>query len=339
MGKFFVLLVLTFIPIIIINIGWGISTFVTLVFNGIQGLLNHGTFLEGVITSRFLKWILLIDAIWLIMFFIYSISRKRFRTETDKHFLQKNYISDPKICVIIPAYNEEATIQQVVISYRDHRFVKEVIVIDNHSEDKTVEMAKLAGARVITKDVNRGFAHSVVMGFSESLKTDVNIIALTEADGTLDANDLDKMLPYLDHCDVVHGSRQLQILTEKGNLRESAVHVWGQYFFAKLIQFKYLNWTHLGIVDINDIGCMLRIFRRETIEQIQGQLNYPRTDIPIGGISFPIFLVMKCLEKDFRIIEVPVTYRRRVGSSKIGSEKIHKNLIGGLHNLWIVLKY
>jgi len=339
MAKFFAGLIISFIPIFITNIVWGVITIILLVANGIQYFLQGGGFIESVITSNFLKWILLMDATWIISFFIYWVSRKEFRTEKEKHFLQFYPINNPKICVVIPAYNEESTIQEVVKDFRNHRNVSDVIVIDNHSEDKTVELARLGGAKIITKDLNRGFAHSIVIGFKEALKTDANLIVLTEADGTLKANDLNKMLPYLDHCDVVNGSRQLQILAEKGNLRESAIHIWGNYFLAKLIQLKYLNWTHLGIASFNDIGCMLRIFRRETIEKIRDEMNYPGTDIPVGGISFPLFLIMKCLEKDFRIIEAPVTYSKRIGISKIGSEKIHKNLIGGLHNLWIILKY
>ncbi len=307
--------------------------------NGIQFYFQNRTFFQNVAASQYLKWILLIDAIWLILFFIYSISRRKYRAEDEKHFLQYNPLLEPEICVIIPAYNEESSIQQVIRDYINHKFVKEVIVIDNHSDDRTVELARECGAKVITKSENRGYAHSLVIGLKEALNTNANAIALTEADGTLSAYDFDKMVPYLDHCDVVNGSRQVQILTEKGNLRESAIHIWGNYFLSKLIQLKYLNWTHLGIFNVNDQGCMLRIFRRKVIEEIQNELNYPGTDIAIGGVSFTVFLTMKCLEKDYRIIEVPVTYKKRSGESKIGSDKIIKNLKGGLNVLSIILKY
>jgi dolichol-phosphate mannosyltransferase len=304
-----------------------------------QYFIHNKTFVQSIATSQYLKWLLLIDALWIIAFLIYLFSRKKYRTDADLHFLRYDHIEIPKICVVIPAYNEENSIQQVVNDHRNHKFVNHVIVIDNHSNDKTVELARKCGAIVITKSENRGYAHSIIMGLKQALNTDSNIIALTEADGTLSAYDLDKMLPYLDHCDVVNGSRQVQILTEKGNLRESAIHIWGNYFLSKLIQLKYLNFTHLGIFNISDQGCMLRIFRRKVIEKIQNELNYTGTDTPIGGVSFTVFLTMKCLEKDFRIIEVPVTYKKREGLSKIGSEKILKNLTGGYNVLKIILRY
>lgn len=339
MTRYFTGLVISFFPIFITNIIWGALTLFISATNGIQSILQHRNFIESVTTSQYLKWILLIDVIWIILFVIYLLSRKEYRTETDRHFLQYDPLENPKICVVIPAYNEEASIQQVVTDYRNQKFVKDVIVIDNHSEDRTVELAKQCGAKVITKSVNKGYGHSIVMGLKEALNTDANIVALTEADATFNAYDLTKMLPYLNHCDVVSGSRQVQILTEKGNLRQGAIHIWGNYFLSKLIQLKYLNLTHLGIVNLNDISCMLRIFRREAIEKVQNQLNHPGTDIPIGGNAFPVFLSMKCLEKDFRIIEIPVTYKKREGRSKIGSDRKLENLIMGFRILGIILKY
>ena len=47
---------------------------------------------------------------------------------------------------------------------------KDVLLIDNHSNDRTVEIAKSCGARVITKYENKGFAHSCIVGMRESLK-------------------------------------------------------------------------------------------------------------------------------------------------------------------------
>lgn len=339
MTKSFSALVISFFLIFITNIVWIIATVVLVTTIGLQPLLHYQGFIQSVVTSSFLKWILLIDAFWIISFISYLFSRRKYRVETDRHFLQYTPIENPKICVIIPAYNEESSIQQVVNDYHKHKFVKHIIVIDNHSNDKTVELARKSGAHVITKSENRGYAHSIVLGLKEALKTDANIIAVTEADKTFNSYDLDKMLPYLDHCDVVNGSRQIQILNEKGNLRQSAIHVWGNYFLSKLLQLKYLNFIHLGVVNLNDIGCMLRVFRRESVEKIQDQLNHPGTDVPVGGVVFVVYLTMKCLENDFRIIEIPVTYSKRSGKSKIGSESKLKNFKAGLLDLYLILKY
>ncbi len=339
MSKYFSALVISFPPIFITNIVWVILAILTAFTEGIQFILQDRTIFETITTGNYLRWILLIDAIWIISFVIYLYSRKKYRTETSKHFLQYDPIENPKICVVIPAFNEEASIQEVVNSYRSHKFVRDVIVIDNHSDDRTVELARQSNAKVITKKENRGYAHSWVMGLKEALNTDANLIVITEADGTLSGNDLDKMLPYITHCDIIHGSRQVQILTEDGNLRQEPIHVWGNYVLSKLIQLKYLNLVHLGIVNLNDIGCGHRMYRRKAIEEIQNQFTYPETDMPVAGVAFPIFLTMKLLENDFRIIEVPVTYKKRRGKTKVGSTSFIKNVIQGFSDIGIILKY
>ena len=339
MSKYFSALVISFPPIFITNIVWAILAILTAFTAGIEFILQDRTIFETIATGAYLRWILLIDAIWIISFVIYFYSRKKYRTDTSRHFLQYDPIENPKICVAIPAFNEEKTIQKVVNGYVNHKFVRDVIVIDNHSDDKTVELARQSGAKVITKKENRGYAHSWVMGLREALNTDANLIVITEADGTLSGSDLDKMLPYITHCDVINGSRQVQILTEDGNLRQEPIHVWGNYVLSKLIQLKYLNLVHLGIVNLNDIGCGHRMYRRKAIEEIQNQFTYPETDMPVAGVAFPIFLTMKLLENDFRIIEVPVTYKKRRGKTKVGSTSFIKNVIQGFSDIGIILKY
>jgi len=339
MSKYFSGLVISFFAVIVTNVIWAVVIIFILLTRGVYYLLQNNGIIGSIAISPYLKWILLIDAVWIVSFFIYLYSRKRYRIETKRHFLQYDPIENPKICVVIPAYNEEASIQQVVDDYRSHKFVQDVIVIDNHSDDRTVELARKSGAKVITKNENRGYAHSWVMGLKEALNTDAELIVMTEADGTLSSIDLDKMLPYIQHCDVIHGSRQVQILTEDGNLRQEAIHVWGNYFLSKLIQLKYLNLVHLGIVNINDIGSGHRMYRRKVIEKMQSQFTYPGTDMPVAGIVFPIYLTMKLLENDFRIIEVPITYRKRAGKSKVGSTNLLKNIIQGFIDVSVILKY
>lgn len=339
MSKSFTILILSFFSIFVINVIWLALFVLVLISDGLQLFFQSGGLLESIIASQYLKWILLIDLIWGSFFLFYVYGRKTYRIDVDKHFLKSEQIKDPKICVVIPAYNEKNTIKQVVIDHINHPFVKHVIVIDNNSDDGTAEIAKESGAHVITKDKNKGYAHSIVLGFRESLKLDVDLIAVTESDGTLSSMDLDKMLPYIIHCDVVNGSRQLQLLNEKDNLRESAIHIWGNYFLSKLLQLKYINFIHLGSVNLNDIGCMLRIFRKDALGKIIDQLTYPGTDVPIGGVAFVVFLTLRCLQNDLKLVEIPVTYKKRKGLSKIGSEKKLTNIKGGLLDFWLILKY
>ena len=87
---------------------------------------------------------------------------------------------------------EELSIKQVVNDFRKQKFVEHVIVIDNKSTDNTVKIAKESGAEVVEKMENKGYSHSLVMGLNEALKTDANIITMTESDGTFNGYDLEK---------------------------------------------------------------------------------------------------------------------------------------------------
>ena len=135
------------------------------------------------------------------------------------------------------AYNEEEIIGMTVEDFVKQKHVERVIVIDNHSDDNTVERAKNAGAHVITKNSNKGYAHSWYMGLKEALKTDADIIVITDGDGTYNGYDISKMIPYLENCDMIVGSRMAQVLCEKANQNDTFL-VWGNKFLGILFQLK-----------------------------------------------------------------------------------------------------
>jgi len=263
-------------------------------------------------------------------------TRKSYKTDISLHYLDYNPITNPTITIIVPTLNEELSIGSVIENFLKQTQVKSIIVIDNNSSDKTVEIAKKAGATVITKSENKGYSHSIVLGLKEALKTNSNIIGTTEADGTYNSYDIEKMVPYLDNCDVVIGTRQNQIITEKGN-QNSVVHVWGNFLLAKLIQIKYFNLHHMGIVNLTDVGCFYRLMKRNALEKIIDELTYPNSDKAVGGIGIGLYLTMLGIEKDLKILEIPVTFNKRIGTSKIESNKLSKAIKIGLIFLWLIL--
>lgn len=339
MGILYTLLVLSFVILVITNIVWASLNLYFFGAIGIQNLLKGTTFAENVYFSTYLKWILLADVIWVSAAMIFLLKRKHYKTNAALHYL--NYVPnlEPKISVIIPTYNEELIVEKVVRDYLNQINVKHVIVIDNHSNDKTVEIAKRCGAKVITKDSNKGFAHSCVVGFNEALKTDANIIVTTECDGTFSAYDIEKMIPYLANCDMVIGTRQVQVLTEKGN-QNSTFYVWGNFILAKLIQLKYFSLRHMGVVQLTDVGCMHRCIRRSSLERIIDKFTYPNTDevviSPSSGL-FAILMTMLGIENNLKIVEVPITFKKRVGTSKTESDKRLKAIKYGLRFMWYII--
>jgi len=339
MGILFTVLILAFFVIIVVNITWMILNFIQIIIHGIQTILQGNEFVENIIFSTYLKWILLADVIWIIAFLVFLSKRKHYKTDPKLHYLQYNHILEPKICVIIPTFNEELAIEYVVKDYINQKNVNHVIVIDNHSSDKTVEIAKRCGATVITKTSNKGINHSYYLGFKESLKTDANIIVLTEADGTYNGYELERMASYLDNCDVVVGTRQAQILTEKGN-QNSTMHVWGNYFVAKLLQIKYFSVRHLGIIQLTDVGCSYRCMQRSALEKIIDKITFPETDrvvIKSERGLFTLFLTMLAIENDLKILEIPITFKKRIGFSKMGSNKRIQGIKYGLNFIWFIL--
>ncbi len=340
MKKFFFLLTVTFIILLIFNITWlSITTY----FWAVEGITFFYTYIdaeesliENIFGSTFVKWILLSDVLWLIALLIFMLQRKHFKIEKEYHFLSYQPISEPKVCVVIPAFNEEKSIEKVVNDFINQKYVSDVIVIDNDSTDKTIELAEKSGAKIIKQDFNRGFAYNYATGLKESLKTDANIIATVDADGTSNAYDLEKMIPYLANSDMVLGTRQVQILTEKDN-QNSMMHVWGNFFLAKLIQFKYFSLHYSGIVVLTDVGCLYRVIRRDALEKLSNDIFDSSSGNVFGGIAFLLHLTMRAIEKDLRLVEVPVTFNKRIGKSKTNSDKKTTGLKIGLQFLKFIL--
>ena len=173
----------------------------------------------------------------------------------------------------------------------------------------------------------------------ESLKSNSNIVVFTECDRTYSANDLEKMLPYLDNCHMVIGTRQRQVLSEE-KTQNSMFFVWGNYLLAKLIQLKYFSLLHLGVVELTDVGCMHRCIRKESLETIIGKFVKKNSNEPVitpkSGL-FAILMTMIGIENNLKIVEVPITFKRRVGSSKTRSDKKPRAIQYGLTFLRFII--
>jgi len=331
-------MVITFIALFLINLAWVVINAYNWIIGGIQSLLQGRNLIESIHHSIYLKWILLADVIWIISAIIFALKRKHYKTNPQLHYLQYDPIVNPSICIIIPAYNEELSIEKVVTDFINQKFVDYVIVIDNKSTDRTADIAERCGAKVIRKQQNRGLGHSYAIGLIQALKTNANIIATTDADGTSNGYDIAKLLPHLDNADMTIGTRQVQVLTEKGN-QNSIMHVWGNYLLAKLIQIKYFSLHHMGIVSLTDVGCLYRLIRREAVEKLVNDLFEPKTDDAVGGDAFAIHLTMSGIEKDLRIVEIPITFNKRIGKSKTRSNEIVIGIKYGLNFLWFILTH
>ena len=341
MGFFYVSLFIGSVVLFFVNVYWVGVNFYYWSLNGIQFLLEGMNFAESVYGSIFLKWILLLDIGWLIIAGLFLFARRNYKTDQKLNYLEYLPIKNPKISMVLVAFNEELAIGNVVKDFLKQKNVEEVIVIDNHSSDNTVEIATRCGAKVIQKSENKGVSDSIFLGFKKSLESDCNIIAITESDGTHNAYDLERMTKYLDNCDEVIGTRQIQVLCEKEN-QNGILHVWGNKFLAKLVQLKYFNLRYFGIIELSDVGCTYRCIRKEALERIINEIenvtNKQKLSEKQSKFS-PIGLLctLISIENNLKIIELPVTFKQRIGYSKSQSDKKGKAILYGLRFIWLIL--
>ena len=341
MGFFYVSLFIGSVVLFFVNVYWVGVNFYYWSLNGIQFLLEGMNFAESVYGSIFLKWILLLDIGWLIIAGLFLFARRNYKTDQKLNYLEYLPIKNPKISMVLVAFNEELAIGNAVKDFLKQKNVEEVIVIDNHSSDNTVEIATRCGAKVIQKSENKGVSDSIFLGFKKSLESDCNIIAITESDGTHNAYDLERMTKYLDNCDEVIGTRQIQVLCEKEN-QNGILHVWGNKFLAKLVQLKYFNLRYFGIIELSDVGCTYRCIRKEALERIINEIenvtNKQKLSEKQSKFS-PIGLLctLISIENNLKIIELPVTFKQRIGYSKSQSDKKGKAILYGLRFIWLIL--
>jgi len=111
-----------------------------------------------------------------------------------------------RVATLIPAYNEEKNIANVVVKTKKHTDL--VLVVDDGSQDKTREVAKNAGATVISYTQNKGKAEAMRIGFKECIKSGVDVVVVLDADGQHDPDEIPQFLEKIkEGFDIVVGAR------------------------------------------------------------------------------------------------------------------------------------
>ena len=112
-----------------------------------------------------------------------------------------------KSVAIIPAYNEEVALGSIIL--RTLQYVDEVIIVNDGSDDKTVEVARLAGAEIINHATNLGKGEALKSGFSAI--GDVDVVVTIDGDGQHNPDEIPSLIkPVIeDGADLVNGSRYM----------------------------------------------------------------------------------------------------------------------------------
>ena len=222
----------------------------------------------------------------------------------------------PRVSVIIPVFNEQDAITAVLSDLPKH-LITEIIVVDNGSTDATARLASENGARVVSES-RRGYGSACLKGIASTDRPD--IIAFIDGDYSDHPQELKQVLaPILSgNVDFCVGSRV------RGEREPGAL----------LPQARFGNWLSTSLiaaffgVDFTDLG-PFRAIRADTLA---------RLDVQDTTFGWTVEMQVKAALLRIPTVEVPVSYRRRIGVSKI-TGTIEGTIKAGWMILFTIFKY
>lgn len=203
----------------------------------------------------------------------------------------------PVIIAIIPAFNEARAIGQVV---RDipAGLAHEVVVVNNASTDETVENAQAAGATVLT-ETRRGYGYACLSGIDYARRQNPDVLVFLDGDYSDHPDEMTRLVEPIvaGRADFVVGSRMLGRREPGAMLPQALVGNRIACFLMRL--FWGVRFTDLG---------PFRAIRFDALEALQMR------DTTYG---WTVEMQIRAIRAGLRIEEVPVSYRRRIGVSKV----------------------
>ena len=217
--------------------------------------------------------------------------------------LLKKEITDKEIMVVMPAYNEAENLKELLkrIPAKIKNKNVGVLIVDDGSEDNTIDVVKEAGHLVVQNKINRGQGAASRLGYDVLLKNNINIGVTMDADYQHLPEEIEKVVePILnDEYDFIIGSRVLTNTYESSFIRNAGV-----YFFAKVINL-------VTGLKLTDCSCGFRAFNVNKLSK----LNLREDQFQSAEI------IVEAAKKGLRIGEVPITHvQRKYGSTKKGRD-------------------
>ncbi|MBA22038.1 MAG: UDP-glucose--dolichyl-phosphate glucosyltransferase [Flavobacteriales bacterium] len=224
-----------------------------------------------------------------------------------------------QIKVIIPAFNEQESVSHVINDLP--KIVDEIIVIDNNSNDNTAEVARLAGATVLS-EYRKGYGYACLKGidYLKNLKETPDIVVFLDGDYSDFPEELISLVtPIRDgKFDFVLGARVAE-KRESGSMTPQ--QVFGNWLACFLMKILYgSSFTDLG---------PFRAIRWNTL------IDLNMTDKTYG---WTIEMQLKILRKKISYQEVEVNYRQRIGVSKV-SGTLKGTIFAGIKIIWWIFKH
>lgn len=199
------------------------------------------------------------------------------------------------VTIVIPAYNEQESIGDVVRQLRQvlAKLPHEILVVDDGSTDRTAEIARDASAIVLSHGTNRGYGAALKTGFRTA---EHEIVGIVDADGTYPLERFCDLLDEADSWDMIVGARL------DGKVHIPLIRRPAKWLLSILANL-------MAGTRIPDLNSGMRVIRRSVV------LAY--LDILPDRFSFTTTITLASLCDGYRVKFVPIEYRRRVGRSKI----------------------
>ena len=228
---------------------------------------------------------------------------------------------EKKIIVVMPAYNAELTLEK---TFRDIPpcLVDEVILCDDQSKDKTIEIAKSLGLTVLLHEKNKGYGANQKTLYQEALKKSADIIVMLHPDYQYDSKKLPGLIqPIIEgKVDIVLGSRILGGGALKGGMP-----------LYKYLSNRFLTFCEnrvLGLA-LSEFHTGLRAYSRRFLEEIDWQNNS-------DGFLFDAQILIKGVKGGFKIAEIPIETRYFKEASQVD---FFTGIRYGLGILWELARY
>jgi glycosyltransferase involved in cell wall biosynthesis len=199
---------------------------------------------------------------------------------------------------VIPAYNEAATIGDVLDGVTEH--VEDVVVVDDGSTDRTVEIARDHEATVVEHIFNTGVGGALRTGYRYAIRNEYDVVIQIDADGQHDPEYIPRLLDEIADNDIVIGSRYLN----DSHMEYPLIRKAGIQFFTALV-------NRLGSAQITDVTSGFRVYRVESLEDILHQSDK----------HFAVEQTFEAARRGYRLKEVSVSMpTREHGSSQFDTE-------------------
>ena len=222
--------------------------------------------------------------------------------------------------VVIPAYNEQSAIGNVIDDIPKN-LVRHIIVVDNNSSDKTADIARSSGA-VVLQENNKGYGFACLKGidYLKSQSTQPDLVVFLDGDYSDFPAQMEQLIdPFTKaNVDMVIGSRSLGNKTKK----------------AMPIQQRFGNWLSTTLIFIifghrfTDLGPFRAIKFYRLIELEMSDKTF----------GWTVEMQLKALKKKMHVLEIPVDYRERIGESKI-SGTLKGTILAGYKIILTIFKY